>query len=192
MEIPWKLALGTLYLILGIVRIIYLRRYDKKVFSKVFDPTRQTLIVHLVNLTAGPLTLILIFSDFLSFAQIGVFLPLQIIGIFIFALGILLLWWTHSTLGLYFSPIVELRTDHALLQSGPYARIRHPMYTSVLLVILGGFLISANWLYFICQLSVFIYLCVVRIPAEEKALIEKFGSLYQDYQARTGQILPFI
>ena len=58
--------------------------------------------------------------------------------------GIVLLVAVHLALGVHFSGTLHLRDNHDLVQSGPYARIRHPMYTALLMIFLGFSLLIAN------------------------------------------------
>ena len=59
---------------------------------------------------------------------------------------LLLLAWTHGTLGRQWSTTVELREDHVLMMSGPYRRVRHPMYSIGVLILVSFFLSSGNCL----------------------------------------------
>ena len=103
--------------------------------------------------------------------------------------GILLLTWVHAHLGKEWSVNLWLNDDHRLIKTGPYARVRHPMYSALFLVYLGLGIITANYL-----ILVFIILSIIsiyrRIPDEEKMLKDKFGDEYVDYSRRTGKLFP--
>jgi protein-S-isoprenylcysteine O-methyltransferase Ste14 len=103
--------------------------------------------------------------------------------------GALLLFWTHRTLGANFSPFLHLRQQHTLVMSGPYAWVRHPMYTGFFLNIMAWFLLSANWLIALVWLA-FGVIVTLQINAEEALLVEKFGHQYRQYMKSTGQFLP--
>src|SRR5208337_1784918 len=65
-----------------------------------------------------------------------------------FALGLasLGLWtWTHVALGTLWSAQLQLRANHRLVTSGPYSRIRHPMYTAILVWATSLGFVIANW-----------------------------------------------
>jgi protein-S-isoprenylcysteine O-methyltransferase Ste14 len=109
-----------------------------------------------------------------------------------FALGLasLGLWtWTHVALGQLWSAQLQLHADHHLVITGPYARVRHPMYTAILGWLLGLGLVTANWipLAFTALVAVFLGL---RAPREEQMMLERFGDQYRQYMKRTGRFLP--
>jgi protein-S-isoprenylcysteine O-methyltransferase Ste14 len=119
--------------------------------------------------------------------------PLPQWGIFlggIFGLcGIVLLIWIHILLGKQWSAKILLRNDHQLVQSGPYSRIRHPMYAALFTIYLSVGIVSSNYaiLILMTMAIVSIYL---RIPKEEEVLIMRFGDEYRRYIKRTGRLLP--
>ncbi len=109
-----------------------------------------------------------------------------------FALGVIsiLFWtWTQITLGREWSPQLRLRQAHHLITSGPYARIRHPMYTGILGFGVGLALVSANWV-FVALVFLVIVGLALRIPQEEKMLLAEFGDEYRIYMRRTGRWFP--
>jgi protein-S-isoprenylcysteine O-methyltransferase Ste14 len=104
--------------------------------------------------------------------------------------GLVLLWRTHAALGLNFSPLVDLREDHALVQHGPYRFVRHPMYTSGFLLFLGIGLISGNPALAVPPLVALSVLVAARLPSEEAMLAERFGESWRRYSRSTGRLLP--
>ena len=100
-----------------------------------------------------------------------------------------LLAWSDHHLGLNFSHFLRIRSDHALIQSGPYRWIRHPIYSSGILFFLAMLLASSNWLVGVCWSGVLI-LYAYRIPKEESMMLEAFGDEYRQYQHTTGRLLP--
>ena len=100
-----------------------------------------------------------------------------------------LLYWTLHHLGTNFTDTVATRAEATLVTSGPYGRVRHPFYVTVLLLLLSTSLTTANW--FIGLLSIFILaFFVLRAPLEEQKLAERFGEEYRAYIQRTGRFLP--
>ncbi len=109
-----------------------------------------------------------------------------------FALGLagLGLWtWTHVALGTLWSAQLQLRANHRLVTSGPYSRVRHPMYTAILVWVTSLGFVIANWVPIIFAVSVAVIL-VARVPREEQMMIERFGDEYREYMKRTGRLLP--
>ena len=97
--------------------------------------------------------------------------------------------WTHVTLGRFWSTCLQLRPDHRLVTNGPYARIRHPMYSAILGWMISLGLIAANWMLFVfAALSALNFM--LRIQPEEKMMLQRFGDEYRQYMKRTGRLLP--
>ncbi len=97
--------------------------------------------------------------------------------------------WVQHTLGKHWTPSLELREDHTLVTSGPYSRVRHPMYTISSLIFLALILVSADLLILIGFL-IAIILALARIPKEEQMMLDQFGEEYRTYMKRTGRLLP--
>ena len=108
------------------------------------------------------------------------------------ALGIasLGLWtWTQVELGTLWSAQLQLREHHHLVTTGPYSRIRHPLYTAMIAWAASLAFVSANWIFVGIALltsSVFI----IRVPREEQMMIEQFGDEYRKYMQKAGRFLP--
>ena len=66
------------------------------------------------------------------------------LGVALAGLGVLLMIWARRHLGHYWSDKVEIKANHQLISTGPYARLRHPIYTGMLLGIAGTALAVAN------------------------------------------------
>jgi protein-S-isoprenylcysteine O-methyltransferase Ste14 len=109
-----------------------------------------------------------------------------------FALGVVSLgfWtWTQVALGRQWSPQLQLRERHQLVTTGPYARIRHPLYMAMFGYSAGLALVTANWV-FIAFAPLAIVATAVRVPREEKMMIDEFGEEYEAYIRRSGRFLP--
>jgi protein-S-isoprenylcysteine O-methyltransferase Ste14 len=122
-----------------------------------------------------------------------IFLPiwawLRWLGFAIGATGLALLAWSELELGRFWSAQLQLRKGHRLVTSGPYAVIRHPLYTGLFGYAVGIGLLSAHWGFILLSI-VIIFGFVNRIPREEKMLIEQFGDEYIHYRHQTGMFLP--
>ena len=129
-------------------------------------------------------------TPFAGFADLSIHWGIRLVGAAIAVSGLVLLWHVHTTLGRNFSPWLELRDEHTLVESGPYARIRHPMYTAGFILALSFGLISGNVLMATVPLLGLVPLVAVRIPDEEQMMLDRFGDAYKDYCGRTGRLLP--
>lgn len=100
--------------------------------------------------------------------------------------------WVLSTLGRNVSETVLTKDQHELVKSGPYRWIRHPLYTTGILLFVALGLIAANWFILACTLLAFMGLRFVVVPREEQELRARFGSEYKRYMQRTGSMIPCI
>ncbi len=111
-----------------------------------------------------------------------------------FALGILavFLWsWAQIHLDTQWSAQLQLKENHHLVTTGPYARIRHPLYTGMFGWCASLPLLTANWIFLaICAISLAGLLW--RVPKEEQMMIEAFGDEYKAYMQHTGRFFPKI
>ena len=109
---------------------------------------------------------------------------------FFLGLASLVFWtWTQIALGKQWSPQLQLREEHHLVTSGPYARIRHPLYTAMFGYGISLALVTANWIFVILAVMVIVGM-FLRVPKEEQMMIDEFGEEYQAYKQRTGRFLP--
>ena len=97
--------------------------------------------------------------------------------------------WTHLALGRMWSAQLQLRPDHHLVTTGPYARIRHPMYTAIMAWMAGAALAAANWALVAFAVAMVVFLAS-RVPNEERMMLERFGADYRAYMKRSGRFLP--
>ncbi len=75
------------------------------------------------------------------------------------------------------------------MTTGPYGRIRHPIYAAMLLWSVGLALFTAH-IFFVLLLMLVIIFMSSRVPKEEKIMIEHFGDEYIKYMEKTGRYLP--
>lgn len=112
------------------------------------------------------------------------------VGTAVFALAILMLWRSHADLGRNFSATLRITGQHSLVTKGVYRYVRHPMYTAHLLWAIGQGLLLSNWLAGWAFLVLSVPLYLIRIPKEEKMMLEHFGEEYRKYKTRTGRLIP--
>ncbi len=112
------------------------------------------------------------------------------IGLIAVLIGFSVRKMAKKTLGDYFLNGVNTLRKHKLVRHGIYGCIRHPMYLSAILLMLGTFLLLS--VYGSVVMLGFIPCILYRIHIEEKMLVEKFGKEYQGYMRKTKKIIPFI
>ena len=161
------------------------RKYDAKIpfwstILKGHDPTFYLVYGSYLALVIGA-ALAIITERFQ--------LPLTIAGFGVILVSIVINLLARQELARNWSPLAGTSAEQSLIKSGIYARIRHPIYTSGILLSLGLALVTSS----LGGLALFILAViafVVRINAEEKALLAKFGVEYQEYAKKTGALLP--
>ena len=114
---------------------------------------------------------------------------LRWVGVPLGAVSFALYGWSQAALGSAWSPHLQTRGKHSLVTTGPYSRMRHPVYLALLGFLVAIALVSANW-FFVALLLVSIVVVALRIPKEEQMMIEEFGDEYREYMQRTGGLLP--
>ena len=115
---------------------------------------------------------------------------LQVLGIVLLLSGLGLAVWARIYLGRNWGMPMTKKEEPELVTSGPYRFVRHPIYSGLLLAVLGTAL--ATNLYLLIALvvagSYFIYSATV----EERLLTEVFPTDYPSYKARTKMLIPFV
>jgi protein-S-isoprenylcysteine O-methyltransferase Ste14 len=113
---------------------------------------------------------------------------LQVFGGMVIALGFILHIWARQHLQHFYTERVEVQPDHRVIDTGPYALMRHPIIMSFFLMAGGVFLINPA----ITTLLIIIYTVwtfTISAQEEEKALSESVPG-YADYLKRTPRFLP--
>ena len=101
-------------------------------------------------------------------------------------------WTAVRHLGRQFRVHAGLYEDHALVTTGPYAIVRHPIYTSLLAMLVCSLLILTPWQWAIVCLMLFLAGTEIRVHTEDALLASRFGDRFLDYQRRVRAYLPFV
>lgn len=99
--------------------------------------------------------------------------------------------WARRHLGRNWSVVVTIKQGHELVTSGPYAWVRHPIYTGLLLAFAGSALAQGEWRG-VLALALAIWALGCKLRLEERWLREQFGPAYQAYCGRVAALLPFV
>jgi len=98
--------------------------------------------------------------------------------------------WALHHLGKNLTDTVITRRQAELVTTGPYRWVRHPFYSSLILVVFGVSLVTANaFIMLICGILWFVFL-FPRTRIEERNLVQRFGDDYRAYMRRVGRFVP--
>jgi protein-S-isoprenylcysteine O-methyltransferase Ste14 len=114
------------------------------------------------------------------------------LAIIFFLLAALLSWAGVRSLGPQWRIDAALNSDHELVTSGPYRLVRHPIYTSLLCVLIGTGCLITPLPVLLLSIAVFIAGTEIRVRIEDKLLASRFGELFHEYRAAVRAYIPFV
>ncbi|URK86208.1 isoprenylcysteine carboxylmethyltransferase family protein (plasmid) [Rhizobium sp. RCAM05350] len=190
-------ALGKIMWVLGIVAWYVIRYPFERRAKRVRVVSSQRSHVENFGLASALLGLAVIPGCYVAsgipeVADHPAHLWAVVVGATIFAIALWVFRRTHKELGRNWSITLEIRDKHELVSGGPYAFVRHPMYTSFMLMGLGQAFLLSNWVGALAGLLGFSILFFLRVDKEERMMVEIFGSQYRDYMARTKRLVPYL
>jgi len=118
-----------------------------------------------------------------SEAELWILLALVVAG-FAFA------WWARLHLGALWSGTITRKQDHRIVDTGPYALVRHPIYTGILLSGFATAIARGRWE---ALIGAFLFAlgCWIKARQEERFLSEELGPEYAAYRKRVPMLVPF-
>lgn len=111
------------------------------------------------------------------------------------ALGIasaVMAWHAVRHLGRQFRLHAGLYHDHELVRTGPYALVRHPIYSSLFGMLVCSLLIVTPWRWCVLPLALFIAGTEIRVRSEDSLLSSRFGAEFHDYRRHVRAYIPFV
>lgn len=105
--------------------------------------------------------------------------------------GLIVMIWARVTLGRNWSANIVLKEDHKLITSGPYAYVRHPIYSGLLLLVSSFLIYYANFASIAILIAFFLGAYCGKGRREEKILSEYFPE-YAEYRKRVKALIPFV
>ncbi|WBO61866.1 methyltransferase family protein [Streptomyces camelliae] len=101
-----------------------------------------------------------------------------------------LLLWARWVLGTMWASVPTVREHHELRTDGPYGLVRHPIYTGLLGLVIGGML-ACGFGVWAAVLIVAVPWLLLRVRAEDRLMAGRFGAAYEAYRARVPALLPW-
>lgn len=111
------------------------------------------------------------------------------LGALLTVLGIAFAIWARVHIGRNWSGQVMIKQDHELIRTGPYARIRHPIYSGLLLAVLGSCLALGEYRA-LEGFAIILFGLIYKAKREEAILAEHFGPAFEEHKKHTGFFLP--
>jgi protein-S-isoprenylcysteine O-methyltransferase Ste14 len=112
-------------------------------------------------------------------------------GVAFVGAGIVLAIWARTILGRNWSGVAVVKAGHDHITGGPYQIVRHPIYTGILMAVLGTAVVRgtlhAMLAFPICLLSYWL-----KLQTEEDMLIRQFGHNYLQYRRRVKALIPYL
>lgn len=115
-----------------------------------------------------------------------------ILSVILQALAILLSWTGVRALGQHFRLEAALRSDHKLVQSGPYRLVRHPIYTSMLCKLLGDGVMVATPVLLAIGVVIVLIGTEIRVRIEDRLLAAHFGPEFVAYKRAVRAYIPLL
>jgi protein-S-isoprenylcysteine O-methyltransferase Ste14 len=157
---------------------------------------RESLPSRLLHIVPLAIAVLLFSTQSARIAFLGQrFLPLAAwpfwLGSGLTAGGLLFTVWARLHLGRNWSGTVTIKEGHELVTSGPYAIVRHPIYTGLLLAFLGPALALGEWRG-VLAFALAAGALWRKLRVEERWMQQQFGDAYQTYSQRVATLVPFV
>ncbi len=105
--------------------------------------------------------------------------------------GLLFAVWAREHLGRNWSRSVTIKQDHELITTGPYSKVRHPIYTGILIGFLGTAIAISQVRGFLVLALIFLALWL-KLRMEEQWMRAQFGQTYAAYAGKTAALVPYL
>ncbi len=176
--------------------LVYLIYWWAKSTNVKVTERRESSVSRFVRLVSIVCALLLLWLPFIPLPLFGKrFLPTGIarfwIGFAVFAAGLLFSIWARHHLGSNWSQAVTVKEGHQLITSGPYALVRHPIYTGFLLAFVGMAVARGELRGLLAVTLVFVVLWH-KLRIEDRWMLEQFGDSYEIYSRQVAALVPFV
>jgi protein-S-isoprenylcysteine O-methyltransferase Ste14 len=133
----------------------------------------------------------LIHPPWMEWSALGLPTALRWFGLVPALGGFWLLQSAQNALGAMWTTSAEVAGPAELVRSGPYRRVRHPIYAAFLLIFAAPLLLASDWFIGTGWIVMAALETAHRIGKEETRLLEVHGDAYREYMRATGRVLPW-
>ena len=113
------------------------------------------------------------------------------LGAIVMVAGVLFAVWAREHLGRNWSSSVTIKQGHELITTGPYALVRHPIYTGILAGLLGTAIALSQVRGFLAVALIFL-MYWLKLRMEEQWMRSQFGETYAAYAHQTAALVPYV
>jgi protein-S-isoprenylcysteine O-methyltransferase Ste14 len=173
--------------------VLYWHIQSRGAKTNVWAESLPSRLMHVLPMVAAALLLVLPRVPLLGLDQR--FLPRSVVilglGWLTTAAGLSFTVWARRHLAANWSAEVTLKADHELITSGPYALVRHPIYTGLWVGFIGSALALGEWRGLVA-VAVLGLTQWRKLKIEERAMRRQFGERYLAYARRVAAFIPFL
>jgi protein-S-isoprenylcysteine O-methyltransferase Ste14 len=174
--------------------LIFIAYWLVSAFKRKRTKSRESMLQRLSYILPLWVMWMLLFRESVTFPWLNIrFVPdapaVAWIGTALTAAGIAIACWARYHLGENWSGTVTLKENHELIRTGPYRNIRHPIYTGILLALLGT-AIAVGEVRAIIAVAIAYASFYTKARREECFLSQEFGPSFAEHQRHTGMFLP--
>ena len=178
-----------LYLLLAAVWLGSLPFVKRTLYKQsILSTLQQTVVlgVAFYLLFGSPAT-----PDWINQPLFTVTFPIALAGCGLAICGIGLSIWARLILGENWSSNPTIKQNHALIMTGPYRVVRHPIYTGFLIAFLGSALqrglIRSFFAVLTCAVGLYL-----KVSVEEEFMVQRFGEAYLRYRRNVSALVPYL
>lgn len=150
-------------------------------------------VLHLTFVLAGCALIIATPSadHFLGRPLLGIGVGTAFTGLALAVIGLGFATWARITMGRMWSARVTLKEGHVIVDRGPYAIARHPIYTGILLALLGT-AAARGTVAGLLGFAIVAVSLILKLRHEERLLVGHFGAAYEEYRGRVKGLVPLV
>jgi len=184
--IHWTQLLYLLFLAVWLGSLPFVGRTVQK--QSILSDLQHTVVfgVGLYLLFGSPSTL-----DWFDQSVFTVTFPIALAGLGLAICGVGLSIWARLILGENWSSSPSIKQNHALIVTGPYRAVRHPIYAGMLVALLGSALqrglVRSFLAVIVCAVGLWL-----KVSIEEQFMVQRFGDAYLRYRRDVSALVPFL
>ncbi len=175
-----------------IIRYPFNREQKKNTITTDQKTTQEKILLSAAFLGMALIPVVYVLTPLFSFANYQLPIGIHILGFSLILPTLWLFYRSHKDLGKNWSPSLEIRQGHHIVDGGVYKYIRHPMYSAIWLWVILQACLLPNWVAGFSGMFGFGLLYFIRVGQEEAMMKKQFGEQYAAYQQKTKRLIPFI